>query len=491
MMQTDYLKLIDEYTDEMIAVLQELVRIRSVEAEPVETLEKGLLPFGAGVQEAFEYMLARGEADGFETENVDNYGGHIEFGGYELDEDGEIVGTSEEIMGILGHLDVVPEGDLSGWKFDPYEGVIEDGKIYGRGTDDDKGATLAAYFAMKALKDSGFVPAKKVRLILGLDEETNWDGMRYYLSKVKAPDFGFTPDADFPAINGEKGMLVFEIAKKFGKNVNKGLELRSISGGSAPNVVADYARAVVRDDISGNYDKIKELAAQFRNETGYKIVVRGIGKSLEITASGVSAHGATPWAGLNAVSVMMMFLQRLDIVNEDAAEFVEFYNKYIGFETDGKSIGCGFADEKSGKLVFNIGMIEMDTKSVRLTVNVRYPVTVNSDAVYEGMMPVLNKYNLGVIKEKDMKPIYIEEDSKFITTLMDVYRKHTGDCESKPLVIGGGTYAKACEGIVAFGPLFPGEPEYAHQPNECIKIENLVLAAKIYADAIYSLTKAD
>ena len=183
-MQTDYLKLIDEYTDEMIAVLQELVRIRSVEAEPVETLEKGLLPFGAGVQEAFEYMLARGEADGFETENVDNYGGHIEFGGYELDEDGE------------------PEGDLSGWKFDPYEGVIEDGKIYGRGTDDDKGATLAAYFAMKALKDSGFVPAKKVRLILGLDEETNWDGMRYYLSKVKAPDFGFTPDADFPAING-------------------------------------------------------------------------------------------------------------------------------------------------------------------------------------------------------------------------------------------------------------------------------------------------
>ncbi len=161
MMQTDYLKLIDEYTDEMIAVLQELVRIRSVEAEPVETLEKGLLPFGAGVQEAFEYMLARGEADGFETENVDNYGGHIEFGGYELDEDGEIVGTSEEIMGILGHLDVVPEGDLSGWKFDPYEGVIEDGKIYGRGTDDDKGATLAAYFAMKALKDSGFVPQKR------------------------------------------------------------------------------------------------------------------------------------------------------------------------------------------------------------------------------------------------------------------------------------------------------------------------------------------
>ncbi len=490
-MQTDYLKLIDEYKDEMIETLCELVRIKSVEEEPVEVAEKGLLPFGAGVQEAFEYMLARGSADGFETENVDNYGGHIEFGGYELDGKGNIIGTSDEIMGILGHLDVVPEGELSGWDFGPYEGVVKDGKVYGRGTDDDKGATLAAYFAMKALKDSGFVPAKKVRLILGLDEETNWNGMRYYLSKVKKPDFGFTPDADFPAINGEKGTLVFEIAKKFGKNVNKGLELRSISGGSAPNVVADFARAVVRDDISGNYDKIKELAIAFRNETGYKLAVKGIGKSLEITAGGVSAHGATPWVGLNAVSVLMMFLSRLDIVNEDAAEFVEFYNKYIAFETDGTSIGCGFSDEQSGKLVFNIGMIEMDAKAVRLTVNVRYPVTVDADAVYDGMMPVLNKYNLGVIKEKDMKPIYMEPDSPFITTLMDVYRKHTGDTESKPLVIGGGTYAKACEGIVAFGPLFPGEPEYAHQPNECIKIENLVLAAKIYADAIYRLTKAE
>lgn len=490
-MQTDYLKLIDEYKDEMLETLCELVRIKSVEEEPVTDPEKGLLPFGRGVHEAFEYMLARAEADGFETENVDNYGGHIEFGGYTLDDEGEIVGTSDEIMGILGHLDVVPEGDLASWEIPPYEGVIKDGKVYGRGTDDDKGATLAAYFAMKALRDSGFVPAKKVRLIIGLDEETNWDGMRYYLSKVKNPDFGFTPDADFPAINGEKGTLVFEIARKFGKNINKGLELRSMSGGTAPNVVADHARAVLRDDISGNYDKIKELAAEFRSETGYKLSVKGIGKSLEVSAAGINAHGATPWAGLNAVSVLMMFLGRLDIVNEDAAEFVEFYNKHIGFECDGQSLGCGFSDAESGKLVLNIGQIEMDNKAVTLTVNVRYPVTVTSDAVYEGMMPVMSKYDLGVIKEKDMKPIYMAPDSPFIMTLMDAYREHTGDTESKPLVIGGGTYAKACKGIVAFGPLFPGEPEYAHQANECIKVENLVLAAKIYADVIYRLTKED
>nr|WP_315020269.1 dipeptidase PepV [uncultured Aminipila sp.] len=486
----EYLKLIEEYKDEMIKTVQELVAIKSIEDKPVTDA-----PFGKGVAEAFQYMLKKAESEGFDTENVDNYGGHIEFGGYLLDDEGKITGTSEEVMGIIGHLDVVPEG--TGWEYEPYSGVIADGKIFGRGTIDNKGPVVAAFFAMKALKDSGYIPEKKVRLILGLDEETNWKGMKHYLSKVKAPDFGFTPDAEYPAIHGEKGIMVFQLAKKIGKTTGKGIELRSLKGGNAANMVADYARAVIRADKMEAYDKVKELAANYRNVKcaeegqiafGAKLNCKGVGKSLEIVAQGVSAHGATPECGVNAITVLMDFLNEIDIINDDVNEFVEFYNQHIGFELDGTAMGCGLSDEPSGKLIFNVGKIELEGEAVMLTINIRFPVTYSEDVVYEAMMPVINKYNMGVIKIKAQDPIYMPKDDPMIKTLMDIYGEHTGDRESEPIVIGGGTYARATKNIVAFGSVFPGEPDLAHQKNEYIDIDNLLLNAKIFADAIYRLT---
>jgi succinyl-diaminopimelate desuccinylase len=489
----EYLSLIDDYKDQMVQMLQEIVAIKSVEDKPTINA-----PFGKGVAEAFSYMLKKAESEGFEIENVDDYGGHIEFGGYTVDEEGDIVSTSDEIMGIIGHLDVVPEG--TDWDFDPYSGQVSDGKIYGRGTSDDKGPIVAAFYAMKALKDSGYIPAKKVRLILGLDEETNWKGMDYYLSKVKPPTFGFTPDAEFPAIHGEMGIIVFELAKKLGKTVNKGLELRTLKGGAAANMVADNARVVLRSEKMQTYDNIKELAAQYRSENcatpeqkayGAKLNCKGIGKSLEITVQGVSSHGARPEKGVNAITVLIDFLGRLDIINDDVNDFVEFYNQHIGFELDGTSMGCGFCDEPSGKLIFNVGKVDLDAEAVRLTINVRYPVTCKEDAVYESMLPVINKYNMGIIKGKSQAPIYIPADDAMIQTLMQVYKKHTGDAESKPKVIGGGTYARAAKNIIAFGSIFPGEPSLAHQKNEYIEIDKLVLNAKIFSDAIYQLTRED
>lgn len=486
----EYLKLIDNYKDDMIKMVQELVAIKSVEDKPAPNA-----PFGEGVAEAFHYMLKKAEEEGFESENIDNYGGHIEFGGYTLDEKGEIEATSEEIMGIIGHLDVVPEG--KDWKYEPYAGHIEDGKIFGRGTIDDKGPIVAAFFAMKALKESGYIPEKKVRLILGLDEETNWKGMKYYLSKVKAPDFGFTPDAEYPAIHGEKGILVFQLAKKLGKTLAKGIELRSLSGGHAANMVADYARAVVRADKTDKYEKIKELVANYRDEKcsekghpayGSKLNCKGVGKSLEIVAHGVSAHGASPECGVNAISVLMDFLGQLDIINDDVHDFIEFYNTHLGFEIDGTNMGCGLSDEPSGKLILNVGKVELEGEALILTLNVRFPVTLNEDIVYDSIMPVVNKYNMGIIKIKVQDPIYMPADDPMIKTLMDIYIEHTGDKESKPIVIGGGTYARAAKNIIAFGSVFPGEPELAHQKDEYIEIDKLILNAKIFADSIYRLT---
>lgn len=471
----NYIEKIQENKDQQIKTLQELISIKSVAEDPVMTKDGEVFPFGRGVQDAFAYILKKAEEMGFETTNVDNYGGHIDFG------------HGEEVVGIIGHLDVVPEGD--NWAIEPYSGAVVDDYIYGRGTTDDKGPVVAALYAMKALADSGYEPDKTVRLILGLDEETNWAGMEHYLSKVKAPDYGFTPDADFPALNGEKGILSFEIARKFTKNAAKGLELRSLKGGSAANMVADSARAVLRSQDSELYDTIKDMAAEYRRNTNHKINIKGVGKSLEVTAQGVSAHGANPQLGENAISIMMDFLGKLNFANDDINDFIQFYNEYIGFYVNGEKIGCEFEDEPSGKLTLNVGLVDFTKDAITITINVRYPVTMTGEMIYDGILPVINKYDLGIIKGKDQPPIYMEPDSPMIKTLMEIYRNHTGDTETPPKVIGGGTYARAAKNIVAFGGAFPGDQDLMHQRNEKISIENFIKMTNIYGEAIYKLSQ--
>ena len=471
----DFIQTIEMNKDLQIQSLQDLVSIKSVVSNPVMTKNGEVYPFGKGVQDAFAYTLKLAKELGFETKNVDNYGGHIDFG------------YGEEIVGILGHLDVVPEGD--GWTFEPYSGAVAGDYIYGRGTTDNKGPVIAALFAMKALKDSGYIPEKKVRLILGLDEETNWDGMYYYFSKERKPDYGFTPDAEFPALNGEKGIMTFELAKKISKSPSSGLELRSLFGGAAANMVPEKARAVVKADDTKFYDQIKSFAASFREDTGYKLHVKGVGKSLEISAEGISAHGAAPEAGLNAVSILMSFLGRLNFSNDDVNVFIDFYNQYIGFDYHGENLGCGLADEPSGKLTLNVGLIHFEKQAVTMTINVRYPVTCTEEQVYDGILPVLNQFDMGLIKGKSRAPIFMAPDSPMIEALMEVYRQHTGDMESQPQVIGGGTYARAAKNIVAFGAMFPGDPDLMHQKNERLSVERFMTMTKIYADAIYRLSQ--
>lgn len=471
----DFIQFVETNKDLQIQCLQDLVSIKSVVSNPVMTKNGEVYPFGKGVQDAFAYTLKLAKELGFETKNVDNYGGHIDFG------------HGEGLVGIIGHLDVVPEGD--GWTFDPYSGAVAGDYIYGRGTTDDKGPVIAALFAMKALKDDGYEPEKKIRLILGLDEETNWEGMEYYFKKERKPDYGFTPDAEFPALNGEKGIMTFELAKKFAKASSGGLDLRSLSGGAAANMVAEKARAVVKADDSKIYDQIKSFAASFREDTGYKLHVRGVGKSLELTTEGVAAHGATPEAGLNAISIMMAFLGRLNFASDDVNVFIDFYNQYIGFDCHGERMNCAFSDEPSGKLTFNVGLIHFEKQAVTMTINVRYPVTYTEDQVYDAILPIINNYDMGLIKGHGRGPIYMAPDSPMIKALMEVYQQHTGDKESQPRVIGGGTYARAAKNIVAFGAMFPGDPDLMHQKDERLSLDRLLTMTKIYADALYRLSQ--
>ena len=167
----DYIKIIEDNKEEMLQTLADLVAIPSVVSAP-----DGDYPYGAEVQKAYEFMMAKAEKDGFITNNVDNQGGHLDF-----------PGKTDDLIAVVGHLDVVPAGDPANWNTDPFKAEIIDGKMYGRGTIDDKGPLLAGYYAVKALKEAGFEPTKTIRVMLGLDEETNWYGMEYYMEREKAP----------------------------------------------------------------------------------------------------------------------------------------------------------------------------------------------------------------------------------------------------------------------------------------------------------------
>ncbi len=460
----DFKEQVDGIMNDLVKDIQGLVQIKSVEA-PAD----GDMPFGKGVQDALEYTLRLGESMGFAVKNVDNYAGHIEFG------------EGEDILAVLAHLDVVPEG--SNWDFEPYGGTIENGRIYGRGTIDNKGPAVSALYAMKLLKDAGAPVNKRIRLILGTNEETGWKGINYYMDHEETPTMGFTPDADFPAIHGEMGILVFDLVKKFNDRIaDGGIEILKVTGGNAPNMVPDYAEAHLK--VTKEIGHILE-AYNSDKDASLKMVKEG--DVTIIQSYGVSAHGSTPGAGKNAISYLMDFLNYIDLQIGDVTNFVRDYARLIGLDYNGQNIGCGLEDEY-GKLVFNVGVINFSENEGRISVNVRYPITLSDDTVYKGLEKALELTDIQVVKHDHLAPIYLPPDHELITALMDTYSQVTGDT-TPAITIGGGTYARSMKNAVAFGPLFPGKEETAHQKNEFIELEDLSTMTRIYANALYKLTR--
>lgn len=465
----DLMTKIDGMRGEIIQSTQEIVRIKSVKDTP-----KPGMPFGEGINASLEYALKLSERLGFTVKNLEGYAGHAE------------MGEGDEILGILVHLDVVPEG--SNWTYPPYAAEIHDGKIFGRGAIDDKGPAIAALYAMKAVADSGIPLQKRVRVIFGTDEESGWQDMDYYMAHEENPAIGFAPDAEYPAIHAEKGILMFQLEQTFVPGCScccDGVKIKSVKGGNAPNMVPDYCEAVLEGKELSHIRQALEAYVQTHQ---VRLEWEEGPGQVRLRSFGVSAHGSLPQYGVNAISQLMLFLAALDLKSADLCDFLAFYRKTIGMEYYGESIGCGFKDEVSGNLIFNVGMIDLSETGVQVVVNIRYPVTIASEAVYAGMRQVLAGTKVRLVERSDSKPLYVPADDELVSKLMAVYREMTGDT-CPPIAIGGGTYARAIPKAVAFGPLFPGQPELAHQKDEFIGVDDLILNTKIYAKAIVALAQ--
>ncbi|MDQ8766819.1 dipeptidase PepV [Streptococcus ruminantium] len=467
MMTVNFRTEVDKRKDEFMADLFDLLRINS---ERDDSQADAKHPFGPGPVHALNKFLEIADRDGYPTTNVDNYAGHFEFG------------EGDEVLGIFGHLDVVPAG--SGWDTDPYEPQIIDGKLFARGSSDDKGPTMACYYGLKIIKELGLPTSKKVRFIVGTDEESGWADMDYYFEHVglPLPDFGFSPDAEFPIINGEKGNITAYL--HFTGENSGAARLHSFAGGLRENMVPESATAIISGDLT---DLDSKLAA-FVEEYGLKADAEALDNGrVQVTVIGKSAHGSTPEEGVNGATYLAKFLGQFAF-DGAAKAYLELAGDTLLEDHEAKKLGVAISDEQMGALSMNAGVFKFDEASSDNTIalNFRYPKNTNPETIKAGLEKLGGE--AVSLSEQRHTPHYCPIDDPMVATLLSVYEKHTG-LKGYEQVIGGGTFGRLLKRGVAYGAMFPGDVNTMHQANEFIEVEQLYRAAAIYAEAIYELIK--
>jgi len=429
--------------DDAIKSLQDLIKINSIQAPA-----KDGMPFGEGNKKALDYSLNLLKEFGFETVNGDYYYGYGDIGDCDL-----------SLFGILAHLDVVPVSNT--WEHNPFGAEIENGYLYGRGTLDDKGPFIAAIYACAQLLEEGLQPTKRIRFILGCNEESGWKCMDEYAKREIMPQEGFSPDADFPVINCEKGVVYHSV------KLPKPAFLINLTSGERANVVPDKATASTFI-LDGLKERAISLGAEVTEEN----------ELLYITTAGVSAHGSTPQKGDNALTKLFNILRPYD----DTIEAI--YNAF--YSNDGIGLNLNLTDERSGSLTMNLGVAKTDEKSIEVTVDIRYPLSIKMDEITEIFKSYFNKYNGSVERGAYHLPLYVAKDDPLITALLGAYNDVTGTV-GEAITIGGGTYARVLPKGVAFGPVFPGGESRVHGDDERISLKDFAKTIEIYKEAIKRL----
>ncbi|MGI6161104.1 MAG: Sapep family Mn(2+)-dependent dipeptidase [Christensenellales bacterium] len=419
----------------MTTDLARLISIDSSKSEP-----KDGMPYGEGPFRALECVMDIAKELGLDARSVDGHVAVIEYG------------SGPKTLGVLTHADVVPAGDK--FKVPPFGGIIKDNRMYGRGTVDNKGPAVASIYALAALKATGFVPRDTIRLIIGSDEESGWADLRYYAQKEKLPDYGFSPDGDYPVINCEKGVLHLSLKKRLDKSDYAGV--KRISAGHRANMVPDYA--------------------EIEYENGGKL-----------RFDGVSAHGSAPHCGDSALFKLLEASPSFNIP-QPLGEALSWIRQSFSNTFHGENVGLNLSDEQSGRLTLNPGVLNLSDGLLELLIDIRYPVSFARDDIMRRLSPAIEKAGFIIELLNEHDPHYVAPDHPLVKTLLEVYERETG-LKGECLSIGGATYARAIPDAVTFGPVFPGTASLCHQPDEYIELHELKLNAHIIASAMYELTK--
>lgn len=439
--------MMNHYKAEMIAAISRLVEIPSVFAESSE------YPFGAAVDHCLDVALAMMAGLGFRTFKApDGMYGYAEIG-------------EGELFGVLCHLDVVQARREDGWEHDPFRPMVQGDWLCGRGTQDDKGPSVAAIYALKSLLDEGHKLNKRVRFIFGIDEETMWDSIHTYCDREERPVSGFVPDSTFPLTYAEKGLLQLQIRS------DKGFAL-PCRGGDSMNAVSAHAECPHDPAVER---ALRELEFAFHMD-GDTVCVEGL-----------TAHAKNPWKGVNANLHLLRALRQ------------------AGYEHDAITFACDMLDEKfrfegfsqedlsdfSGPVTVNLGKFSLDEQGAVLGIDLRLPVTCEKETILALVREKAAACHMTVEEFDWLRPIHVPLDSPLVSKLLQAYREVTGDAKTEPYISAGATFARAFDNCVAFGANMPHSPTSEHQPNERISIIKLMQATEVYRRAFSYLVLAD
>jgi len=450
----------EPYRLEMIEALKNFIKIESVKSAGQPNM-----PYGKGIFDALMYVQSTAERMDLDCVNLFGHMAYVDYG------------EGEETLAILTHIDVVPKGE--GWTLPAFGGVEKDGRIYGRGAVDDKGPAIAALYALKALSDNCVQLNKKVRLIFGADEESGWADMDFYKQHEPWPDIAFSPDGEYPVINSEKGLLHVQLLLE-AEPVTEGVYVTSMNAGTRVNIVPNKADCFIKAPL----DIIKKSIMAYKCPIGAELVCDDAGEGLvHITSTGKSAHGSRPEQGVNAAASLITYLGTLPLCAGAISEGLYDLATLIGVNVNGEPLGLDVTD-KSGRLTFNLGTISLSGGTLKVGLDIRYPMSLTKQQVKEKLETGFAHFIVSYPHTLDAH--FVPEDSELIVKLKEAYTEIT-DEPAYCVAIGGATYARAFENAVTFGPVFPGQPSVEHGPDEYIGIDVLIKNAQIIANAVIRL----
>lgn len=450
---------IEETKENLIDTLKELITYPSVSEES----DNPDMPFGINCKNVLDCFLTIASEMGFRTKNVDNYCGYIEFG------------EGEELIGILGHLDVVPASENDGWTTPPFTPDIRDGKLYGRGSIDDKGPVVAALYAMKTIMDTTKL-SKRVRLFVGLNEEKGWKCINHYKEKEEWPTIGFSPDANFPGIYAEKGIMTVELSHPFSIN---GYSITDINyKNNALNVVPSYCSITLQSHLENEstLKEVENIKVSFLDNN-----------TIKIESFGIASHASHPQLGDNAITRLVKYL--IDNFEFDSDYLPTIFGSGFFSIESPELLSNSKIEDESGILTSNVARMDYDGTNLSFKTNLRVPVTYSLNDIFAMYQKLSSRYpNISVGKEGIQEPLHVDKDSDLVKTLVSIFNEKAG-LNEKPIAIGGGTYARAFKNCISYGANFPGDKDMCHQVDEYVYIDKLITSAKIYAEAIYQLGK--
>lgn len=450
---------------ELLDAVSRLVAVKSVKGEAQEGA-----PYGPGPRAALDEAIRLCGDLGFEATDYDHVVGLVD------------LNDKETQLHILGHLDVVGEG--SGWETDPYAVTEKDGVIYGRGVSDDKGPVVCALFAMKAVRDLGIPLSKNVKLIMGTDEESGSSDIRYYYEREPFAPQAFTPDANFPLINVEKGHFSPTFGAEW-EEETASPRVSSLTGGFRVNVVPPEADAQVVDLKAADF---AEACQAMEARSGAKFTLTDNETGVAIHCLGRNAHAAMPDDGINAIQAILEVLAHAPLADCPSTRAIRSLCALFPFgDNRGKALGIAQSDEQSGELTLNLALITLDGAGFTSQFDSRVPVCANEANCADVCRDNMAKAGITVKTSRMMDAHIVEADSPLVKTLLDCYSRYTGVVDPQPIAIGGGTYVHSIPGGVAFGCEFPDFDPKMHSAGEQARVEDLMTSAKIFALAIARL----